>query len=463
MFLSQLVELIFDAAFVLFALGAIGVAAIRRGSGVRVLVWLALWSGAYGLRQLLSSELLLLTLPYRIHEIIRALNVVISYLLLVFALLPWRELSRGRLRHLIHEMIVGALLIAVVGIVRFAKSGSPDALITLNNLFAVLALLTLTTVVLVPPLSRKFLILSNRTVVVVGTLVFVIEALYTNLSRIFHYETLQILDSVGFAVFLFSLTFAAGQTVFAAERRLVALENELRIAREIQSTILPTKVPEFRKLRIAAAYYPMAEVAGDFYDVLKIDDHRAGFLVADASGHGVPAALIASMVKVAFRSVMASAADPSEVLRGIGQSLGQQLRGQFVSAAYLYLDTKCHQARYSSAGHPPLHYWESGTRRSLSIESNGILFGITEGGEYPVRDFAIRRGDRLLLYTDGITEAQNQSGEFFGEGRLLGFMQNSADLPAEARSGRLCSELRAWRGAANSQQDDITWIAIDVC
>jgi serine phosphatase RsbU (regulator of sigma subunit) len=122
------------------------------------------------------------------------------------------------------------------------------------------------------------------------------------------------------------------------ENRLLAIDKELEIARELQFSILPGKAPEVRGLGIAAAYEPMTAVAGDFYEFLKTDEQRVGFLVADVSGHGVPAALIASMIKVAAQAVNGCAAHPSQVLQRLGGILADHLRGQFVSAAYLWVD-----------------------------------------------------------------------------------------------------------------------------
>jgi serine phosphatase RsbU (regulator of sigma subunit) len=129
--------------------------------------------------------------------------------------------------------------------------------------------------------------------------------------------TPRILGHLGFAILLFSFGYVALQLVFANERRLLSIENELAIAREIQASILPSCVPEIDNLCISAAYHPMTAIAGDFYEFIPVDQKRIGILVADVSGHGVPAALIASMIKVAVQSAFPSAHDPGAVLRGL--------------------------------------------------------------------------------------------------------------------------------------------------
>src|SRR6202044_930156 len=130
--------------------------------------------------------------------------------------------------------------------------------------------------------------------------------------------------------------------------RLLSIENELAIARDLQTSTLPSGVPEMKSLRISAAYCPMTAVAGDFYEFIPVDEKRVGFLVADVTGHGVPAALIASMIKVAMQSVMTCADEPREVLRGLNRILYRLLCDQFVSAAYLWLDTGNCKALYSA-------------------------------------------------------------------------------------------------------------------
>jgi serine phosphatase RsbU (regulator of sigma subunit) len=252
------------------------------------------------------------------------------------------------------------------------------------------------------------------------------------------------------------------KSTYASERRLSSIENELAIARQLQFSILPTTTPRIRNLRVAAVYEPMTAVAGDFYEFLPVDDFRAGFLVADVSGHGVPAALIGSMVKVAAQSVANHAADPSELLRRLGEILTDQLRGQFVSAAYLWIDTERHIARYSAAGHPPLLFWCAPCEALGRIESNGPLFGTPCHPEFPTREISFAAGDRFLLYTDGLSEPENVAGEAFGDHRIEQLLREDQSRPASELSMLLLNSVRAWSPAATQQQDDITFVVIDV-
>jgi sigma-B regulation protein RsbU (phosphoserine phosphatase) len=459
---GQVGDIIMGTAFLLFGLAAAGIALIRRRSEVRILIWLAIWSGMYGARLLILSPAVITLFPQSLQIFRPYVTVSINYLIVVFALLAWLELIRDKLRLFLQTMIFVGLAIGLAGIGWFIIAGSTNILMLYNNLLAACTLLVLITVVIVKKLSDRFLVLPNRGILAVGTLVFALEALYTNFSNIFRYRTLPILDSLGFAVLLFSLAFVAAQTIFANERRLFSIEKELETARQIQSSILPAHVPELNNLSVAAAYHPMTAVAGDFYDYIWINQRQAGFLVADVSGHGVPAALIAAMMKVAMQSVVASAHDPGEVLRRLCHILGNQLRGQFVSAAYLYIDSETSQARYSAAGHPPLLHWDSAAREVRLVESNGLLFGVLKETDYPVCELAYKRGDRFILYTDGLTEAENSAGEIFGDHRFIEVIRSHENAPAGELSTHILNELRLWRHARMSQQDDITWIIIDI-
>jgi phosphoserine phosphatase RsbU/P len=456
---GEVVDIVLGTIFLFIGATACAIAAIRWGRGVRILVWLGVFSGMYGIQKLIQPLVALAVLPHALKSATPYVGTAVMYLLLVSALFAWRELSLGKLRLLLLLEIFAGLAIALVGIVTFVFGGPNDKWMFYNNLLAVFSMLVLFIVVLVPRFS-KFLVITNHRVLTAATLIFAIEVLYTNLSSVLHYRVLPLVDSFGFAALLSSLGYVALEILFTNERRLLSIEAELETARQIQASILPSNVPELNRMRVSAAYLPMTAVAGDFYWFIAVDPHRAGFLVADVSGHGVPAALIASMIKVAMQSVVTCADDPSSVLRGVERTLSGQLRGQFVSASYLWLDTENRKALYSAAGHPPLLRWGQG--KLESIQSNGLIFGVMTGCEYPVREISITTGDRFLLYTDGLIEPENTNGESFGDRRLEEIVLDNQSRPPSELSDRLLSELRHWQPASTTQQDDITLIVIDV-
>ena len=458
---DQLEHIILGAVFLFIGLAACSIAGIRRRSEARLFIWLGIWSAMYGGSVLTRSPAVVAALPHLIQISVPYVKTVAAYLVVVVATLAFLELSLGRLRRLIKILFFAGTAVAVAGIGWFVFGGSENKFMPYNHLVVVCLLLIVITVVGVEKLSDRFMVLPHRRVLAIGTLVFAIEALWVNLARRLEYPPPPpLLDHLAFAAFLLSFGYVAVQMAYANEHRLLSIENELALARKLQLSILPTTIPEIQNVRIAVAYQPMTAVAGDFYEFVPVDGKQVGFLVADVTGHGVPAALIAAMIKVAMQSVVPSAHDPREVLRGLNRVLFRQVRDQFVSAAYLWLDTENRKALYSAAGHPPLLRWREG--KLERIESNGLLFGVAPDPDYPVRDLPIYSGDRLLLYTDGVIEPENASGESFGECKLEEVVRNHQSRSPSDLSDQLLTEIRLWQPASLAQQDDITLIIVDV-
>ncbi|MGO8719266.1 MAG: PP2C family protein-serine/threonine phosphatase [Acidobacteriaceae bacterium] len=458
---GQVVDIVLGTIFLSIGATACAIAALRWRRGVRILVWWGIWSGMYGLQTLGETPAVLAVLPHALKSAAPYVNTAVMYLLLVSALFAWRELTLGRLRLLIQLEIVVGLAIALIGIGTFVLGGPADKWMFYNNLLAVFAMVVLLAVVLLPKFST-FLVIPNHRVLTVATLIFALEVLYTNLSSVLHYRVLPMVASLGFGALLFSLGYVALEIMFTNERRLLSIETELETAHQIQSSILPASVPELHDLRIAAFYRPMTSVAGDFYQFVRPDNNHLGILVADVSGHGIPAALISSMIKVAMQSVASFAADPAQVLGGLNRILSTELRGQLTSAAYLWIDTESHSARYSAAGHPPLLCWRDRCGELQHIESNGLLFGVAQNSEYPMCSLAVESGDRFLIYTDGLIEPENARGESFGDRQLEQVVHTHRSQPASELLQQLLFELRKWQPPAASQQDDITLIVVDV-
>ncbi len=457
---DQLLGVIAGTAFVFAGLSACCIAAMRRRSGIRVVLWLGVWSVLYGIQPLADSLIAAARMPRWFQVSVPYADVIHNYFVLVVASLAFLELTTGKIRLLMKPVIFAGLAIAVAGMGFFVVTGSRNRLILYNQILATCLLLILVIVVALPGLSRKFLVLPNRGVLAAGMLFFVMEALYVNLARPLGYQTSHFLDDLGFAALLFALGYVAMQRVYANEQHLLSIENELAIAHRIQTSILPGASPELSNLRISAAYRPMTAVAGDFYDFIPVDENRVGVLVADVSGHGVPAALVAGMIKIALQSILPSADDPREVMRGLNRVLSGQLHDQFVTASYLWIDTENHIARYSAAGHPPMLWWRGD--KLERIESNGLLFGVMSEPDYPVFEMTINPGDRFLLYTDGVTEPENAGGEPFGDDKLEQVVRRNKSRPQSELVEQLLSEIRQWQPSSMVQQDDITLIVIDV-
>ena len=271
-------------------------------------------------------------------------------------------------------------------------------------------------------------------------------------------------EFVGFLVFVACLGYVSAYRTFANEERLLAINKELEIARRIQSSTLPQSVPTLAGLEIAARYVPMSAVAGDFYDFLCVDEKRVGILVADVTGHGVPAALIASMLKVAFASQAANAHDPARVLTGLNRSLCGKFEDHFVTAAYLFVDLEKSLLRYSAAGHPPLMLASRSAGEVREFEENGLMLGMFPEAAYSSVEIRVGPGDRCLLYTDGVFEAKNTAQEEFGKLRCKDFLEMQRDIPAAGFADALLKTVAGFSGhnAGRAQEDDITLLVLDI-
>jgi phosphoserine phosphatase RsbU/P len=247
-------------------------------------------------------------------------------------------------------------------------------------------------------------------------------------------------------------------------KQLSAIQKELETARLIQHSILPETMPQIDGLDIAARYVPMASVAGDFYDFIEVDNKHAGILIADVSGHGMPAALIASMLKIALAAERAHADDPARVLKGLNQTLCGKFQHHYVTAAYVFVDMEKRTLRYGGAGHPPLLMWGAASPGVRDVIENGLFLGKFDFATYSSVEVPLAPGDRALLYTDGISEANNPEGAEFGTERLRQFLETEKDGSANQLADDLLDELARWsaRGEGEDLDDDITMVTVHV-
>ncbi len=451
---------ILGTIFLFIGIFSCTVALARRGSARKVLGWFGIFSGMYGVRLFAAvpAAFRLFVGPFASHA--QQFVWIITFVIMIPALLFWAELSLAALRRFFLFMIVPAWLVAVGGIVSVLQQQAPARpWLVGNNVVVMSSLVVLGVATLVPRIAKKYVVIQS-VVPAIGTLSLAAAVIHDNIRTFISLTNYQFLEPVAFALFVFTLGWVAVEKVAADERRLLSIENELAVARKIQASILPATIPNQKRLQILAAYHPMTAVAGDFYDFILVDAHRLGVLIADVTGHGVPAAMIAAMVKMAVQTVVPAAQSPPDVLQGLNRMLSGQPSDHFVTAAYLFVDTESHTARYSAAGHPPLLLTRNGTVQR--IESNGLVFGVLPHAEYPVREIALSPGDRLILYTDGVLEPENVNGQPFGDFRLEEVVLDSRSLPPSDLVDRLLTEIRSWPPPSTGQTDDITLVVIDV-
>jgi phosphoserine phosphatase RsbU/P len=244
-------------------------------------------------------------------------------------------------------------------------------------------------------------------------------------------------------------------------RQLQTIQGEMDTARQIQLSILPPEVPAIAGLDIAARYIPMTSVAGDFYDFILIDEKRIGILIADVSGHGMPAALISSMLKIALDGQAAWATDPARVLAGLNHALCGKFKGHFVTAAYVVVDTEGQRLLYAGAGHPPLIVMDQSAKQARHFIENGLFLGFFPTATYTAVEIPFKAGDWGVLYTDGILEMTDLSEEQFGLDRFKQFLEKNHDLSAGQFVDALLDELSRWSslGSGRESEDDITLLA----
>ena len=252
--------------------------------------------------------------------------------------------------------------------------------------------------------------------------------------------------------------------MLADDKRLLSLTDEMRAATRIQEAILPSELPSLENVRIGVRYAPMTAVAGDLYDFPPAAPNCIAVFVADVVGHGVPAALVAAMVKVAVSRPCEHDREPAMVIAGLNAILCDEAREQYATAVYLCLDTVSGVGRYSAAAHPPPLLWRRGKQSLEVLGETGLLLGVRPKEAYADSEFSFEVGDRLLLYTDGLLEAENAAGESFGDAALATFIKERQEFGAEQFVDLLLKEVLAWScdGTRARQEDDITIVVIDI-
>jgi len=237
-------------------------------------------------------------------------------------------------------------------------------------------------------------------------------------------------------------------------------EHEIAEARAIQEGFLPKEIPQLAGYEIAAAWQSARVVGGDYFDVLPFDGEMCGLCIADVAGKGLPAALLMSNLQAAVRGLASPALAPEELCSRLNTLLCRNIASdRFVTLFYAQLDGPSRQLRYVSAGHnPPFVVRRDGSH--LRLREGGVVLGVFANQTFKSDVTQLQSGDRLVLYTDGVTEACNSDNEEFGEERLLRVLEENAAQPAvELQKKILQSVAEFSRGA---WQDDATLLVIAV-
>jgi serine phosphatase RsbU (regulator of sigma subunit) len=244
------------------------------------------------------------------------------------------------------------------------------------------------------------------------------------------------------------------------------LEEELRIARQIQMSLLPAPGVSLPGLRIAALCLPAAEVGGDYYDLLPLSDTRMGVLVADVSGKGTSAALYMAELKGLVLSLSRIHDSPARLLAETNQILTANMDTRtFITMTYAVVDTAAGTMRYARAGHSPIIHLEAGSGRTRVLAPAGLGIGLQRGERFREMleevEVPLRSGDLFLFFTDGLSEAMNSRAELFGEPRLRRIIEGSDGLGSDEIKERILEEIRGFVGGA-AQHDDMTMVILKV-
>jgi sigma-B regulation protein RsbU (phosphoserine phosphatase) len=436
--------LFFGAMIMAVGLVAAAFSGIRRKHDP-ILIYLALLAGLYGLRMWMHSAMFFMMEDWSFYpRVSSAIDYVVP--IPAFFFLDAAGLLHCKTRNALYvvAIVLGLLALATLAV-------GPQSIFTQVN--AVLIIAALTTLVLISmsrrPVSRDAIVIRRGLLILAG---FIFWENFRNLLGM----SLPNIEPIGFVAFLVALGYVAARQTLQRDQQLSEIQKELEVARRIQLSILPAGFPSSGSFRVAARYVPMTSVAGDFYDFIVADDMQAGLLIADVSGHGVPAALIASMVKVAATAQRANAADPARLLSEMNAVLCGNTQNQFVTAAYVHLDSKSGKLRYSAAGHPPMLLLRRG--KVLEISENGLILAAFDFATYTNAIHPLESGDRLLLYTDGLIEAANADGDSFGQDALSALLRQTAELPPSAASDQIISAVQQWSAL---QDDDLTVLICD--
>jgi sigma-B regulation protein RsbU (phosphoserine phosphatase) len=242
------------------------------------------------------------------------------------------------------------------------------------------------------------------------------------------------------------------------------LDHELAIAEELQSNLLPRRLPPLEQYDIQAYYRPSREVGGDYYDFIEIDSDHWGILVADVSGKGIPGSIVMTETRALMKSEGTRGLSPIETLGRVNRVLHEDIkRGMFVTMFYAVLEVSTGISSTTSAGHNPMVLWRKATNTCCLVNPNGLALGIDRGPlfEKTLREQKIRLdpGNRMVLYTDGTIEAMNAADEQFGKNRFYHLIQQLADKGSSEFLHFLVKAIQEHQGDA-PQHDDITIVTV---
>ncbi len=271
---------------------------------------------------------------------------------------------------------------------------------------------------------------------------------HKNMQRVLQ-EKIQALDS------------ALLQLNEVSERNHI-LQQELHLARKVQQSLLSCPPEPAAGLQVHVIWQPALEIGGDFYDFLPLQSGATAIVLADATGHGIQAALMTALIKLALEEFRGSDASAADILAGMNNTLHKGLpQSMLVSALVVTIDPDSGACEAANAGIP--HPLIAGKRQTTCVPANGVILGIFDQDNFPapqVRRFTLGDDDQLVLFTDGLSEARNAEGRGFGEGMLQEALRKNGHKPPAGLAEYIIQNMRSFTGKDTRQQDDITLLTV---
>lgn len=249
--------------------------------------------------------------------------------------------------------------------------------------------------------------------------------------------------------------------LYEEEQKLKFIEAELKTAQNIQKALLPKNNPTIPGIDIAGTYYPAREVGGDFFDYIQIDENRLGVAIGDVSGKGLPAALLMSHLHASLRSTAPVNVSAKNCVTKTNDLLCQCIaEGKFITMFYGILNTSDRSFLFTNAGHNyPLLFSKEGDVKRL--ETKDLIMGVMHDFSYKEKSISLNPGEIIVLYTDGVTEAENTTGEQFEEKRVIDVVTKNSHLSSAEICEKLFEEVQSFQ-KDEAQQDDFTVVIIKV-
>ncbi len=245
-----------------------------------------------------------------------------------------------------------------------------------------------------------------------------------------------------------------------SEIKAQRLREEMKLAAQVQLSLLPRELPSGEQVRVAASIRAARQLGGDFYDILDLGQGRWGIMIADVSGKGPSAALLMATARAYLHIFARQETSPGAVLEKMNRALTQDFTdGRFLTAAYLLVDVPQRRLQMAGAGHHPI-YLLSG-EGAMSLSCDDLPLGLDAGSSYRDASMELKNETTILLYTDGLVEAASPSGKFFGDERMASFLNGKSAPPAQQLVDRLIREVEVWTEGA-ALRDDLTILAVAV-